>query len=315
MIQINHLAVIPPCRCQGAFFCLLLVFLLFPLAGRGSEGSEKPLKHDGFLRLYHSHSHEFLEVVYERNGVINEGALKRINHFMRSRDSGKETKMDPDLIRLIDHLQDHFGADTVEVICGFRSPEFNRALKMAGKGVAEQSNHIRGIAADIHLDEISEKKVQAYARRLGIGGVGYYPDQLMVHVDLGRVHFWQDGNFSDRTDIGIFTDLPVTLKTDRLFYFLGEKMRLVLSNPQEAPLNEDLRLEHFFRGKWNNSPLPLPRSGPFGIKLPHKGATSSREGEGELLFDRTFPYGKFRWKIETEDGRVQYSNEFYVKKK
>ncbi|MBI2340393.1 MAG: YcbK family protein [Deltaproteobacteria bacterium] len=257
------------------------------------------LGRDGFLRLYHSHSHEFLETAYERDGTPDPGALKKINRFMRSRDSGKQIEMDINLIRLLDHLQDHFGADTVEVICGYRSPEFNRALKKAGKGVAEQSNHMKGIAADIHLDEISEKKVSAYARRLGLGGVGYYPDQLMVHVDLGRVHFWQEGNFSERTDIGVFTDLPVTLKTDRLFYFLGGKMRLVLSNSQEAPLNADLNLERFFRGKWNNSPSP---------------PLSLRGGRGELKLQK-IPYGKFRWKISTRDGRVQYSNEFYVKKR
>lgn len=36
------------------------------------------------------------------------------------------------------------------------------------------------------------------------------------------------------------------------------------------------------------------------------------EGKGPEL---AIPYGKFRWKVLTQDGKVQYSNEFYLKKK
>lgn len=88
--------------------------------------------------------------------------MERINRFMRSRTDEEVRPMDPNLIRLLDHIQDHFKADTVEVICGYRSPAFNKSLKDAGRNVAENSAHMTGIAADIHLDEIPEDKLAKY---------------------------------------------------------------------------------------------------------------------------------------------------------
>ncbi|MDO8519443.1 MAG: DUF882 domain-containing protein [Deltaproteobacteria bacterium] len=240
------------------------------------------LKRDGVLRLYHSHHDEWLEVIYEKNGVIDPEASRRINRFMRSRKSEVVAEMNSDLIRLLDHLQDHFGADTVEVICGYRSPGFNRYLKSEGKNVVENSLHLKGNAADIHLDEIDEKTLRAYLARLKLGGAGYYPDLMMVHADLGAKRLWQDGSFTNRLDIGLFTDLPVDVRTDKVFYFRKEKPRVTLDNPERISLQPEMTLEHFFRGKW-------------------------REDEG-------MPFGKFRWKVEAVDGRYQYSNEFYIKR-
>lgn len=264
-----------------------LFFLLVSLFwGLLSVQAEVPfLKRDGILRLYHSHYDDWTEVVYEREGVVQKEGIERINQFMRSRQSGKKTEMSLDLVRLLDHLQDHFGADTVEVICGYRSPDFNRFLKKEGRDVAENSFHMRGMAADIHLDEITEKKLRDYVAGLHLGGVGYYPDLLMVHVDFGPRRFWQDGSFTNRRNIGIFTDLPVTIRSDKLFYFPGEIPERSIANPEHI-LMPSVTTEHFFRGKW----------------------------VGGAPFIAPLVYGKFRWKVGTMDGRFQYSNEFYLKR-
>lgn len=253
-----------------------LFFVFLPSLALASP----PLTHDGFLRLYHSHTNEVLETRYEINGTPQEESLQKINHFMRSRDSGLEKPIDLELIRLLDHLQDHFGADTIEVISGYRSPEFNRQLKSIGRSVMDDSFHLSGSAVDFHIDEIDEKTIHSYLNRLWQGGLGIYPDNLMCHVDVGPYRRWQQGEFSNRRDIGIFNEEShLKLTTNKLFYKKGEKIKVTPPLPSEAIL------EHFFRGKWKKVDGP------------------------------SLPYGKMRYKVFDKKGEWQNSNEFYLKKK
>lgn len=307
-----------------AVFFAVLIGLSFPAVSAGQNYFlPGDLKRDGILRLYHSHHDEWLEVLYEKDGRVLETAIKKINHLMRSRQDGKELAMDIGLIRLLDHLQDHFGADTVEVICGYRSPQYNRFLKQSGRDVAEGSYHIKGVAVDIHMDEITEEKLVQYLLRLHTGGVGYYPDLLMVHADLGPGRFWQDGKFTGRLNIGEFNEtLDLKLTTNELFYFLGDKQKLHVANPSAIPLRDGLQLEHFFRGRWGNSTQPSFICHREPLKLVEGGATIQmtqldcfacarndiRDGCADPIF------GKYRWKAVTEDGMFQYSNEFYLKR-
>lgn len=289
--------------------CLFL-FLVFSFPVKA-----KDLPYDGFLRLYHSHTDEFLEVQYEKNGTVNQEAILKIKHLMRSRDSGKEIDIDLNLLRLLDHLQDHFGADTVEVICGYRSPEYNEHLKKTGHNVAENSNHMKGIAADIHLDEIPEDVLQKYVRSLKKGGVGYYPDLLMVHVDLGEIKFWQEDKFSNRLNIGIFNKASsLKLTTDKLFYFFGDKMVFKKANFSKKEVLPQWDLEWFYRGKWqivgkfDFGTIPSSLTFSSMSKAPDKNWI-----DGDKLHLSRF--GKYRWKITASDGGWQYSNEFYLKRK
>jgi uncharacterized protein YcbK (DUF882 family) len=57
-------------------------------------------------------------------------------------------------------------------------------------GVAQQSQHMRGMAIDIRVPGRSLVKVHRAALALGLGGVGYYPRSDFVHVDVGRVRRW-----------------------------------------------------------------------------------------------------------------------------
>ncbi len=273
----------------------IVCFLFFNLSAWAA-----PLPHDGFLRLYHSHSGEMLEVQYESNGKLNPSALKKINHFFRSRDSGQEIPIYPDLILLLDHLQDHFGSDTVEVICGYRTKTFNHKLRMEGHSNAEDSYHIRGMAADIHLDEIVDADIEKYLLHLARFGVGFYPDNLMVHVDVGPMRHWVQGHFTDRRNIGIFNPLlDLKITTDHLFYKKGQEIKLTLKQSPNHPIKPSLQVEWFTRGNWktiiDKYPLLHPET-PLSL-----GST-------------TLPFGKFRIKFWTTDGQWQNSNEFYVKR-
>ncbi|MBX7148088.1 DUF882 domain-containing protein [bacterium] len=280
----------------AGFLVMIALFLGFSGALFANSIS---YKRDGFLRLYHSHLGDFLEIQYERDGRVLPGAMEKINQFMRTRDSGEVREMDINLIRLLDHLQDHFEADTVEVICGYRSETYNKNLKEAGRNVAENSNHIRGIAADIHLDEIREETLMKYARKLGFGGVGYYPNLMMVHVDLGWKHNWDEGTFANRTDIGIFNKSNSSqIRSNKVFYDDKDLVKLSLQNFSSKPLK--IEVEHFYRGQWQvgkNLDVAIP------------------EGKSLDITASLVPVGKNRLKFSWADGSWQNSNEFYLKRK
>ena len=80
-----------------------------------------------------------------------------------------------------------------ELTSGYRSPETNGALHELDSGVASNSLHMKGQAADITLPGRTLKQLHEAALALRMGGVGYYPapEDDFLHVDIGRVRRWQ----------------------------------------------------------------------------------------------------------------------------
>jgi uncharacterized protein YcbK (DUF882 family) len=147
---------------------------------------------DGRLLLFNTHTNEFLEVQYkDKDGRYIEEGIQKIRHFLRCRLTGEERDIDLRLIELVDYISDHFGGnEVIEVISGYRSPELNAELRMAGRGVAKRSLHMEGKAMDIRLRGVPTSDVRNYALSLHAGGVGYYRGPDFVHIDTGRVRMW-----------------------------------------------------------------------------------------------------------------------------
>lgn len=259
------------------------------------------LRRDGVVRFYVYHTDEFAEIRYlDEKGQWREDASLKLKGIFRSRGDGEVFSLDKRLVELADHLQDHFAIDTVEVISAYRSPEFNRHLKETGHNVANESFHTKGLAMDIHLDEVDEADLRDYLLSLKLGGVGYYGNKLMVHMDFGPVRAWQDGGFVENTGIGIFNKSSiVSLRTDKLFYRLSELLKLASSGGATG----DLLLQKFHRGKWVTEKAAL--SVKSEIELSQSFLKSDRD-VGSV-------YGKYRLRLE-KGGAWQNSNEFYVKK-
>lgn len=282
-------------------FCFTIIFVV-PFAQAASLPMS--LFRDGNVRFYLSHTDEYLELHYaDTGGHWISGVENKIRKLFRSREDDKEFSLDPRLIELADHLQDYFGADTVEVISGYRSPEFNRHLKETGHNVANESFHTKGLAMDIHLDEIDETKIRDYLLSLKLGGVGYYGNKLMVHMDLGPVRVWTDGGFVENTEVGIFnTDSHVKLRTDRLRYGMDNELKLTLT---EIGADKVL-LQKYFRGSWVTAKTVVLVQKPFvDFKLSGEFFQAVRNVAGV--------YGKYRFRVE-HGNEWQNSNEFYVKK-
>lgn len=277
-------------------WCVLgyLVSGLGWIAGASAE-SHLPAAHaecratgDGELALYSYPQHEWLRVRYLRpDGGVEVPALLKIHHLMRSAD-GQEHAIQLHLIRLLDHLQDHFGADTVEVISGYRSPAYNADLEAQGRAVARDSRHMLGDAADIHLDEITEEALRDYARGVRCGGVGFYPANHFVHVDLGPIRHWGTPR-GTRRFVG---ETPITWVTPQNYFRAGDVVTWVPTAPVPAPTA--FQLQHFHRGHWRDS---------------QRLAADTRQLR---LVAGQLPYGKYR--LHALGAAPTFSNEFYFKR-
>ncbi len=283
------------------FYCLYF-FLIF-------SAMANPLQGDGKLRLFNYHLQEFLEISFKQNNHYDQAALSKINQLLRSRDNQQSISIQPQLLDIIDHLQDRFAVDTIEIISGYRSPELNNQLLSNGHKVSPVSLHKEGRALDIHIDEIHEETLRDYIKSIHPGGVGYYGSLDFIHVDLGEKRYWEDTPNNKRKLIGVLLpDAVFQLTVLQNNYALHETIIIHLSSlPKaqwDAVLSKPLRLEKFYRGKW------LEVEKDF-----YKKWSSDEWGEFTLPAKKleTYGFGKYRIVFNIE-ASLQSSNEFYLKK-
>lgn len=145
----------------------------------------------GCLNVINAHTDESLSVRYlTKDGKWVPKALSRLNHLFRCHYDDEMMAIDPALFVLMDRIHTRLGAGRrpLELISGYRSPEYNQLLMAKGSGVVSTSYHLKGMAADIHIPGVGLRKLRAEAKRIQSGGVGLYSS--FVHVDVGPVRAW-----------------------------------------------------------------------------------------------------------------------------
>ena len=148
-------------------------------------------RHERRVGLINLHTGERLTATYWADGALVPEELARINKLMRDHRNGKVTTIDPYLNDDLSRLQEAVEATgSFELISGYRSEETNAALAARVEGVAENSFHVRGQAADVRLPGVDLLRLRGAARALNAGGVGYYPFSDFLHLDRGPVRFW-----------------------------------------------------------------------------------------------------------------------------
>lgn len=260
------------------------------------------------MRIFNYHLNEFLEARFRDGDNTLPKALDAVNVLLRSRDNSEQAAIDPRLLDLIDHLQDHFQADTIEIISGYRRKEFNENLLKNGHKVSPVSLHTHGQALDIHIDEIREETLRDYLLGLGLGGVGYYGPLDFVHIDVGPVRRWGEPN-TGRKLVGVLqAEAPVQLTSDKNDYLPGETLLFTWTLPDhfKAEQAQGLQLELFRRGKWLACPTHPEGGQPF--RLPSSNLKCEADKD-------TPSFGKFRWTFRWPgNSDLLSSNEFYLKK-
>ena len=129
------------------------------------------------------------------SGVIEgkyiKDVIREVNYFMRDWRTDGTTSMD---MRTVDIMAaSHNLMDVSEpymLLSGYRSPQTNAMLRRRSRGVAKNSLHMKGMAADLRLKSRSVHQMAKAAAACAAGGVGRYSKSNFVHMDCGQVRSW-----------------------------------------------------------------------------------------------------------------------------
>jgi uncharacterized protein YcbK (DUF882 family) len=144
------------------------------------------------LRLFHTHTNERIDIVYKVGDTYIPSALARLNYFLRDHRTGDVRAYDPREFDLLEAIEKKLGRPQAEIdiICGYRTPWSNAFLRARSPAVAQHSLHMQAMAIDIRIPGTKTSVLRDAALSLQRGGVGYYPGEDFVHVDVGRVRRW-----------------------------------------------------------------------------------------------------------------------------
>ena len=143
------------------------------------------------IKMYSGRTGETLNSIYWIEGEYIPEVLKEINYFMRDWRSDEKTKIDPrnvDIMAAAHRLMDV--NEPYMMLSGYRSPSTNAMLRSRSRGVAKNSLHMRGQAADLRLESRSVGQMAKAAAACASGGVGRYSRSNFVHMDCGPVRVW-----------------------------------------------------------------------------------------------------------------------------
>lgn len=146
------------------------------------------------LTLENQMTRERMTLDYRKpDGEIDLGAWQQASYIMRDPRSPEGPMIDPALLDFMAALRNRLGLPPQAVIVitsGYRSPTTNAELQRRSRHAADNSYHVRGMAADIKIPGVPGAKVAEAALALKRGGVAYYPNNEHVHLDTGPVRTW-----------------------------------------------------------------------------------------------------------------------------
>jgi len=143
------------------------------------------------LRMYSGRTGERIDMIYWVEGKYIKDAVREVNHFMRDFRTGDIKSIDlrtVDIMAAAHNLLD--ANEPYMLLSGYRSPRTNAMLRARSGGVAKNSLHMKGQAADLRLSSRSVGQMARAAAACRGGGVGKYSGSNFVHMDCGPVRTW-----------------------------------------------------------------------------------------------------------------------------
>ncbi len=143
------------------------------------------------IKMYSGRTGERIDMIYWVDGKYVKEAVQEVHSFMRDWRTNDIKFID---LRTIDVMAAaHSLMDTSEsyqLLSGYRSPKTNAMLRSRSSGVAKNSLHIKGQAADLRLNSRSVSQMARAATACHGGGVGRYSGSNFVHMDCGPIRTW-----------------------------------------------------------------------------------------------------------------------------
>ena len=143
------------------------------------------------LKLHNGRTGETLDTIYWIEGSYIREALAEVNHIMRDWRQDEAITIDRrtvDIMAAAHNLLDV--SEPYTLLSGYRSPKTNAMLRARSRGVARNSLHMKGQAADLRLASRSVGQMFRAAKACSAGGVGKYTGSNFVHIDCGQVRSW-----------------------------------------------------------------------------------------------------------------------------
>jgi len=143
------------------------------------------------IRMYSGRTGERIDMIYWIEGKYIRDAVKEVNYFMRDWRTNDAYKMDLRTVDIMAASQNLLNTDEpFMLLSGYRSPKTNAMLRSRSRGVAKNSLHMRGQAADLSMKSRSVSQIAKAAAVCRGGGVGRYSGSNFVHMDCGTVRTW-----------------------------------------------------------------------------------------------------------------------------
>ncbi|MDB6453337.1 YcbK family protein [Falsirhodobacter sp. 20TX0035] len=143
------------------------------------------------IRMYNGRTGESLDSIYWIEGQYIPESLQDVNRFVRDWRTNEVINFDARTLDIM--AASHSLMDTTEpylLLSGYRSPKTNAMLRSQSEGVARNSLHMSGKAADLRLKSRSVSQMARAAEACSAGGVGRYSGSNFVHMDCGAVRHW-----------------------------------------------------------------------------------------------------------------------------
>lgn len=141
--------------------------------------------------MFSGRTGERIDMIYWIEGDYIKDSVQEINHFMRDWRNNQVKSIDLRTVDIMSASHNLLEADEpYMLLSGYRSAQTNAMLRSRSRGVAKNSLHIQGQAADLRLSTRSVSQMARAAAACRGGGVGRYSGSNFVHMDCGVVRTW-----------------------------------------------------------------------------------------------------------------------------
>lgn len=213
--------------------CFFLATVSSLLAEEGKLKDRYFLSGDGWIQLTNAKTGQSARIHYRlQDGSYPPDAHKQIDRLFGV-PSGSSDHIALRLVAFLDYFEDRF-QQPINIISGYRSPEYNENLRAQGRLAARASLHMEGMAADIQMRKGLSVKAFPILKALQCCGVGYYHGDSL-HLDTGPARFWDETTSKVRTNISEHNK-QIMVRTDQDIYLPGETVDLKLARITDYPI-------------------------------------------------------------------------------